>query len=67
MNKTFVATPAGENLTRYTVRLESEDCEKGTQPARFLQFEMLQTIAHNPANSQCVMMERGGSSRWKQL
>lgn len=53
MNKKLVKTPAGENITRYSVRLDSDECSKGTQLARFLQFEMLRTIATDPSITAC--------------
>jgi hypothetical protein len=46
-------TRIGENQTRYRVTLFSDPCPAGTQLARFLQFELLRTIANDPSVTAC--------------
>jgi hypothetical protein len=50
-------TRIGEDQVRYRVTLVSDPCSAGTQLARFLQFELLRTMATDPAVTACGMSD----------
>lgn len=53
MNRKTIEQDIGEDRVRYVTMLESDICTLGTQMARFLQFELLRTVANDPAISAC--------------
>lgn len=53
MKRVVKSTNLGGGQTRYTTRLEGDDCALGTQEYKFLQWELLRQIVDQPDLVQC--------------
>jgi hypothetical protein len=53
MQRTTSRTRVSDTQVRYRTTLESDECAEGTPTARFLQFELLRTLASDPSLTAC--------------
>ncbi|WNM70280.1 hypothetical protein [Myxococcus phage Mx1] len=53
MKRTYTKVPFSQEEVRHRVVVESDECIANTQHSRFIQFELLQGVASDPALTAC--------------
>jgi hypothetical protein len=57
MKRSMTKVVIQDNKTRYRVTIESDECLKGSQEARVIQFLLLRSIADEPSLTACGMSD----------